>query len=55
MVCIGKLLLNLDDVVVIGDNFNNHLSHLEEVLARFKLAGLKLKLAKCHFLQKITG
>ena len=49
------LLLYLDDVIVIGDNFNNHLSHLEEVLARFKLAGLKLKPAKCHLFQtKVT-
>ena len=45
------LLLYLDDVIVIGDTFGNQLAHLEEVLTRFRAAGLKLKPSKCHLFQ----
>lgn len=45
------LLLYLDDVIVIGNNFDNHLCRLREVLARLRSAGLKLKPSKCHLFQ----
>ena len=44
-------LIYLDDVVVFGKTFQEHLSRLEAVLARIQNAGLKLKPRKCHFFQ----
>ena len=46
-----SLLLYLDDVIVIGNTFEEHCSHLEELLSRFRAAGLKLKPSKCHIFQ----
>jgi archaellum component FlaC len=37
----------LDDVIVLSDNFENHLSRLGLVLDRIRAAGLKLKPEKC--------
>ena len=45
------LLLYLDDVIVIGANFESHLHRLQEVLDRLRSAGLKLKPSKCHLFQ----
>ena len=46
-----SLLLYLDDIIVIGNDFDNHFSRLEEVLQRFRAANLKLKPSKCHLFQ----
>ena len=46
-----SLLLYLDDVIVIGKDFNDHYNHLQEVLIRRQAAGLKLKPSKCHLFQ----
>ena len=40
-------LAYLDDTIVIGKSFEEHLANLELVLERFRLAGLKLKPSKC--------
>ena len=45
------LLLYLDDVIVIGNDFETHCRRLEEVLARLRSAGLKLKPSKCELFQ----
>ena len=45
------LLLYLDDIIVVGPDFNIHLQRLEEVLQRLLQAGLKLKPEKCELLQ----
>ena len=45
-------LIYLDDCIVMGRSFEEHLHNLQEVLQRFKDAGLKLKPSKCQFLQK---
>ena len=45
------LLLYLDDVIVFGSSFQQHLERLEEVLKRFRHAGLKLKPSKCELLK----
>ena len=37
----------IDDILVIGVTFEEHLSNLEEVLQRLQRAGLKLKPSKC--------
>ena len=40
-------LVYLDDVMVIGKNFLEHLDNLRNVFARFRIANLKLKPEKC--------
>ena len=49
------LLLYLDDIIVIGPDFETHLTRLGEVLGRLRGAGLKLKPAKCELLQTKVG
>ncbi|CAC5370891.1 unnamed protein product [Mytilus coruscus] len=41
-----------NDIVVFGKSFNIHFENLKKVFDRLTHAGLKLKLKKCHFLQK---
>ena len=45
-------LVYIDDVVILGRNFEEHLQHLQQVFDRLRQAGLKLKPRKCHFLQR---
>ncbi len=45
------LLIYLDDVIVTGRNFKEHLQHLRSVLDRFRQAGIKLKAKKCRLFQ----
>ena len=45
-------LIYIDDVIVFGKNFDEHISRVEEVLERIKAAGLKLKPEKCMMLQE---
>lgn len=42
----------LDDIVVMGKNFDDHLKNLTKALSRFRRHGLKLKPKKCIFCQK---
>ena len=42
----------LDDIIIFGRTFNEHLKHLELVLKRLKNANLKLKPSKCSFGQR---
>ena len=42
----------LDDCIVLGKTFDDHLRNLHEVLQQFRDAGLKLKHSKCQFFQK---
>ena len=44
-------LIYLDDVLIYGSNFDEHMSRLDEVFTRIKEAGLKLKPEKCQLLQ----
>jgi hypothetical protein len=44
-------LVYLDDVLVIGQSFEQHLENLEAVLEAISKAGLKVKPSKCHFAQ----
>ena len=39
----------IDDVLVMGSTFEEHLANLREVFSRFRAAGLQLKPVKCSF------
>ena len=45
-------LIYLDDIIIFGKSFEEHLSRLELLLCRIKEAGLKIKGSKCRFFQK---
>ncbi|KAG3207413.1 hypothetical protein PC128_g156 [Phytophthora cactorum] len=42
-------LVYLDDCVVFSDDFPTHLIRVRQVLERFRAAGFKLKMKKCHW------
>ena len=42
-------LVYLDDIIVFGRTFDEHLERLREILLRLRDAGLTLKLKKCHW------
>ena len=42
----------LDDILVLGSDFQDHITKLGNVLSRFKKFNLYLKSKKCHFFQK---
>ena len=44
-------LIYLDNVIVYGKTFEEHLQRLSLVLQRFCQVGLKLKPSKCHFFE----
>lgn len=43
----NSVLAFLDDILVLGKDFHEHLSNIKEVLERFRSYGLKLKPQKC--------
>ena len=45
-------LVYLDDMIVFGRNFEEHMERLELVFCRLHKSGLKIKGSKCKFLQK---
>ena len=47
----SKCLVYIDDILIIGKTFEQHLNHLIEVLQAIRNAGLKLKPTKCSFAQ----
>ena len=46
------VLAFLDDILVLGKDFEGHLANLRAVLVRFREHGLKLKPKKCELFQK---
>jgi hypothetical protein len=46
------VLAFLDDILVLGATFDDHMRNLREVFARFRENGVKLKTRKCEFFQK---
>lgn len=45
-------MVYLDDILVIGKSFEEHLENLRQVFARLRKAGLRLKPTKCHFVKQ---
>ena len=43
----SSCLVYLDDVIIVGKTFKDHLQNLREVFNRLRAAGLKLKPSKC--------
>ena len=48
----SSCLVYLDDVIILGKNFNDHLQNIHLVFQRIRNAGLKLQPPKCKFFQK---
>ena len=44
-------LVYIDDIIIFGKTFDQHLHNLQQVLDRLRQAGLKLQPSKCQFLQ----
>lgn len=52
---IGKIChVYLDDIVIVGENLNNHINNLKTVLKRLSQFNLKIQLDKCEFLKRET-
>lgn len=48
-------LVYLDDVIVFGGSWEEHIERLGSVFQRLKSANLKLKPSKCHLLRRTVG
>ena len=46
-----RVICYLDDILVTGENGREHLELLEELFQRLETSGLRLKRAKCSFMQ----
>jgi len=44
-----QCLVYIDDVLIFSNTFEDHVQDIDEVLSRFRFAGLKLKPKKCVF------
>jgi len=47
-----KCIVYLDDILVMGRTFQEHLDNLTQVLTRLREAGLRLKPEKCHLAKR---
>ena len=47
-----KCVIYLDDVLIFGRDFDEHIKYLEDVFYQLRRAGVKLSLEKCQFLQR---
>lgn len=49
---IPNVICYTDDILVTGSDDNSHLENLAEVLKRLEKHGIRMKQAKCRFIQK---
>ncbi len=47
-------VIYLDDIICMGQNFEDHLKNLTDILTRFRQAGLKLNPKKCDFCKSVV-
>ena len=47
----NQILAYLDDVIILGKSFDDHLANIRKVLERFRESNMKLKPKKCAFFQ----
>jgi len=47
-----KCIVYLDDILVMGKTFEEHLDNLFQVFSRLRQAGLRLKPRKCHLARR---
>jgi len=47
----NNCIVYIDDIIIAGKTFDEHLNNLQQVFERVDKAGLKLQPSKCHFLQ----
>ena len=45
-------LVYIDDIIIMGKTFDDHIRNLQAVFERLRQAGLKLHPEKCQFLQQ---
>lgn len=45
------VLTFVDDVIIFSTNFQQHISHIKQVLSALAKANLRLKPSKCYFAQ----
>ena len=48
---LSSCLVYLDDIIIVGKNFEDHLNNIDLVLSQVHKAGLKLRPKKCYFFQ----
>ena len=49
---LAKVVIFLDDVLLVSDSLEEHLEIIEKVLQRLQEAGMKIKISKCKWIQK---
>ena len=50
--CSNFAMVYLDDIIILSQNEQEHLKHIEIIFKKLKKAGLKLKESKCDFFKK---
>ena len=48
----SQCLVYLDDIIILGHSFNEHIQNIDVVFQRLRHAGLRLKSSKCAFFRK---
>ena len=48
---IPHAIVRVDDILIIGKDYANHLKNLETAFKKLAIAGLRLQKEKCKFLQ----
>ena len=50
----NEVINYVDDSIVLGENFEQHLNNLDKTLEAFSNNGLILKITKCHLVNQET-